>query len=40
LKQDATFDAFATLTIDHAAQRFGAEAADTVQQAWAQVGIE
>lgn len=40
LKQDATFDAFAKLTIDHAGQRFGAEAADTVQQAWAQVGIE
>jgi Zn-dependent metalloprotease len=40
LSQDATFDAFAKLTIDHAGQRFGAEAAHAVQQAWAQVGIE
>ncbi|QHF51514.1 M4 family metallopeptidase [Pseudomonas sp. S49] len=40
LSQDATFDAFAKLTIDHAGQRFGAEATDAVQQAWAQVGIE
>jgi Zn-dependent metalloprotease len=40
LSADATFDAFARLTVDHAGKRFGAREVSAVQQGWAQVGIE
>jgi len=40
LNPDADFDAFARLTVDHAAQRFGAREVEAVRQGWAQTGIE
>lgn len=39
LDNDANFQAFATLTVQHAHQRFGTEAADAVRKAWEEVGV-
>lgn len=40
LSQDATFDAFARLSVEHAGKRFGAREVAAVRQGWSQVGIE
>ncbi|MCU7248240.1 M4 family metallopeptidase [Pseudomonas koreensis] len=40
LSQDATFDAFARLSVEHAGKRFGAREVAAVHQGWSQVGIE
>ena len=40
LSQDATFEAFAGLTVENAGKRFGTREVTAVREAWAQVGIE
>lgn len=40
LANDASFSAFARLTVEHARQRFAEQDAQAVQQAWAQVGVD
>jgi Zn-dependent metalloprotease len=40
LANDASFSAFARLTVEHARQRFGAREVQAVQNGWAQVGVD
>ncbi|BBP54046.1 MULTISPECIES: M4 family metallopeptidase [unclassified Pseudomonas] len=40
LANDASFSAFARLTVEHARQRFGTREVQAVQNGWAQVGVD